>query len=127
MAKKKLRVRVHQPKERWQIPPFPGREGQEGVLVAIDRDCNPAPPYCHWGRVRFEDGEELTGPTDVLVPLDTSMVPDTHMGNQRLINAWVFSVAAREAWVWEENAKAYLQEWGTPMEDDRNFEIGRTG
>ena len=64
--------------------------------------------------------------TDELMPVDTSMVPETHNKNDFLRRIWIFGEASNDAWHRgpPQDMAKYEADYGTPWTDVRKFDVG---
>ena len=73
--------------------------------------------------------ELLTCTTDQLLPIDVSMVPETHNGSLLLQQIWIFHEASYDAWFRgpPSDLAKYEEQYGCPWKDNRIFDVGRRG
>jgi len=99
--------------------------GKTAKVLSIDRQCFIDGYPCD---VEIEGEEGVWNLfSDNLIPMDISDVPDTHNKNNVLINAWVFSTAAHDAWNHcpPKNLAEYEKEYGCPWKDVRVYDVGK--
>jgi len=104
------------------------RNGRGTLTVECVLNDDPAGRFITFQGDEIKKGHVFrTVYTDELMPVDTSMVPETHNKNDFLRRIWIFGEASDDAWYRGPplDMAKYEADYGAPWTDVRKFDVGQ--